>query len=73
MPEKKFSKRFVQNQLCYRIGWFAVAVQEDAEKLLSWLKQESVDYKVADDEESAERLWEVRRLGSSSMKKLAPN
>ena len=69
--EEVFEKVCPKPTLLIELDGSAVAVQEDAEKLLSWLKQESVDYKVADDEESAERLWEVRRLGSSSMKKLA--
>ena len=36
-----------------------------------WLQQEALEFRKAGNEEEAEKLWEVRRQGSSSMKKLA--
>ena len=41
------------------------------EKIDQWLLEEAIDFKRAESEEEAERLWDVRRQGSSSMKKLA--
>ena len=41
------------------------------EKIDQWLSEEAIDFKRAESEEEAERLWDVRRQGSSSMKKLA--
>ena len=37
----------------------------------TWLKSDSLNHRIADNEDDAEELWEVRRQGSSSMKKLA--
>ena len=47
-------------------------VAYQAEKLEAWISKESLAYRFAADDEQAERLWEVRRQGSSAMKKLAP-
>ncbi|MEK9773081.1 MAG: FAD-linked oxidase C-terminal domain-containing protein [Opitutae bacterium] len=46
-------------------------VEEQSEALESWLKETSLAYRSAKTVEEAEKLWEVRRQGSSSMKKLA--
>ena len=46
-------------------------LQEDSKRLVNWLKQNSTEYRSASNEQEAEKLWEVRRQGSSSMKKLA--
>lgn len=37
----------------------------------TWLKQHSLNHRIAENEDDAEELWEVRRQGSSAMKKLA--
>jgi glycolate oxidase len=47
------------------------SITQDAILLEQWLKSDSLNYKRADDDEESENLWEVRRQGSSSMKKLA--
>ena len=47
------------------------ALREDTEKLVRWLSQNSIEFRMASNEEESEKLWEVRRQGSSSMKKLA--
>ena len=47
-------------------------VAHQAEKLEAWISKESLAYRFAADDEQAEILWEVRRQGSSAMKKLAP-
>ena len=47
------------------------SLTKDAILLEQWLKSDSLNYKRADDDEESENLWEVRRQGSSSMKKLA--
>jgi glycolate oxidase len=47
------------------------SLTQDAILLEQWLKSDSLNYKRADDDEESENLWEVRRQGSSSMKKLA--
>ena len=39
--------------------------------LETWLKQNSLNHRIAEKEDDAEELWEVRRQGSSAMKKLA--
>ena len=39
--------------------------------LTKWLEENSLAFRVADDEADAEKLWQVRRQGSSAMKKLA--
>ena len=36
-----------------------------------WLQEEAIEFRKANNEDEAEKLWEVRRQGSSSMKKLA--
>ena len=36
-----------------------------------WLQEEAIEFRKANSEDEAEKLWEVRRQGSSSMKKLA--
>jgi glycolate oxidase len=46
-------------------------LQEDSKRLANWLKQNSIEFRMASNEQEAEKLWEVRRQGSSSMKKLA--
>ena len=46
-------------------------LQEDSKRLVNWLKHNSTEYRSASNEQEAEKLWEVRRQGSSSMKKLA--
>ena len=43
----------------------------EARKIENWLEGEAVEFRKAGNEEEAEKLWEVRRQGSSSMKKLA--
>ena len=43
----------------------------EARKIENWLEGEAVEFRKASNEEEAEKLWEVRRQGSSSMKKLA--
>ena len=43
----------------------------EARKIENWLELEAVEFRKAGNEEEAEKLWEVRRQGSSSMKKLA--
>ena len=43
----------------------------EASLVEKWLKEASVNFRRADNDEEAEKLWEVRRQGSSSMKKLA--
>ena len=39
--------------------------------LIDWLSEHSLAFRVAQCEEEAEKLWQVRRQGSSAMKKLA--
>ena len=39
--------------------------------LTDWLSKHSLAFRVAESEEEAENLWQVRRQGSSAMKKLA--
>ena len=46
-------------------------VRRQSQLLLPWLKESSLAYQAADSEKEAERLWAVRRQGSSAMKKLA--
>ena len=41
------------------------------ELLSAWLEKNSLTFRTAEEESEAEKLWEVRRQGSSSMKKLA--
>ena len=43
----------------------------EASLVENWLKEASLNFRRADNDEEAEKLWEVRRQGSSSMKKLA--
>ena len=43
----------------------------EASLVEKWLKEASLNFRRADNDEEAEKLWEVRRQGSSSMKKLA--
>jgi len=43
----------------------------EASLVEKWLKEASLNFRRADNDEEAENLWEVRRQGSSSMKKLA--
>jgi glycolate oxidase len=43
----------------------------EASLVEKWLKEASLNFRSADNDEDAEKLWEVRRQGSSSMKKLA--
>ena len=43
----------------------------EASLVEKWMKEASVNFRRADNDEEAEKLWEVRRQGSSSMKKLA--
>ena len=47
------------------------SLTQDAILVEQWLKSDSMNYKRADDDGESEKLWEVRRQGSSSMKKLA--
>ena len=43
----------------------------EASLVEKWLNEASLNFRRADNDEEAEKLWEVRRQGSSSMKKLA--
>ena len=43
----------------------------EASLVEKWMKEASLNFRRADNDEEAENLWEVRRQGSSSMKKLA--
>ena len=47
------------------------SLESETEMIEDWLSQESVKYSKAGTEVDAEKLWDVRRQGSSSMKKLA--
>jgi glycolate oxidase len=44
---------------------------KEQEILSSWLAKNSINFRTASEESEAEELWEVRRQGSSAMKKLA--
>lgn len=46
-------------------------VQEQSKLLEKWLSETALAYRFAITSEDAEKLWDVRRQGSSSMKKLA--
>ena len=46
-------------------------LEKESEILVQWLKEIALRSSVAASEEEAEILWEVRRQGSSAMKKLA--
>ena len=46
-------------------------LHEDSVKLVDWLSKASIQFKAASNSDEAEKLWEVRRQGSSAMKKLA--
>lgn len=46
-------------------------VISEAIKTEEWLAKKAMNFRRADNESEAEKLWEVRRQGSSSMKKLA--
>ena len=46
-------------------------MESETKMIEDWLSQESVKYSKAGNEVDAEKLWDVRRQGSSSMKKLA--
>ena len=47
------------------------SLESETKMIEDWLSQESVKYSKAGTEVDAEKLWDVRRQGSSSMKKLA--
>ena len=47
------------------------SLNKEASLVEKWLKEETLNFRRADNDEEAEKLWEVRRQGSSSMKKLA--
>ena len=49
----------------------AESVVQESSLVENWLKDQSLSFRKADTEEEAEKLWAVRRQGSSSMKKLA--
>ncbi|MDG1138002.1 MAG: FAD-linked oxidase C-terminal domain-containing protein [Opitutales bacterium] len=46
-------------------------VYRQSKLLQSWMKENALAHRSAESEEEAERLWAVRRQGSSAMKKLA--
>lgn len=46
-------------------------VEEQSKLLTQWLENTALAFRVARNPDEAERLWDVRRQGSSSMKKLA--
>ena len=47
------------------------SLESESEILKEWLRVTALKSSVAKNEEEAEEFWEVRRQGSSSMKKLA--
>ena len=47
------------------------SLNKEASLVEEWLKEKTLNFRRADNDEEAEKLWEVRRQGSSSMKKLA--
>ena len=47
------------------------ALESESEILVKWLRETALQSSVAKSEAEAEEFWEVRRQGSSSMKKLA--
>ena len=47
------------------------SLESETKMIEDWLSQKSVKYSKAGTEVDAEKLWDVRRQGSSSMKKLA--
>ena len=46
-------------------------VEEQSKILTEWLEKTALGFRTAQNAEDAEKLWDVRRQGSSSMKKLA--
>jgi glycolate oxidase len=46
-------------------------LKKEQEMVSAWLRNSSIDFRTAHEESEAEELWEVRRQGSSAMKKLA--
>ena len=47
------------------------SLEPEAKLIENWLSENAIGFRRANSEEEAEELWEVRRQGSSSMKKLA--